>query len=383
MHGVTRIAVVVGLCAHGLAIVRDLHAHGVEVHALEQNRKLPGNWTRCAEVHFCSDINGQGLVDSLDGLGRRLGEDREKVLFLTNDRMVRVVADAGPSAMRDYRVSWMASRDQVRTLLGKDSIEGICSGRGLRYPRSWRVESLGQMERVVSVLEFPVMVKPVRPLSGFKAVVCESREKLRQLVAMFEGDLPFLIQEWIRGDDEALHFCALYLDRGAIRARFDGRKLRSLPRAMGQTTVAIPEKDDEVFDYTRRFFEGLEVSGPVSLEVKRDEEGLLWVIEPTVGRTDYWLDCCVANGVSLAWIEFLYAGRISEAIPRVVRRRVWVDAEREPKAYWELLLADKALAMRGLLPRFTYLDWRDPMPFVRAAGRLANRVIFRRGQGRA
>ena len=200
---------------------------------------------------------------------------------------------------------------------------------------------------------------------------------------MFEGDLPFLIQEWIRGDDEALHFCALYLDRGAIRARFDGRKLRSLPRAMGQTTVAIPEKDDEVFDYTRRFFEGLEVSGPVSLEVKRDEEGLLWVIEPTVGRTDYWLDCCVANGVSLAWIEFLYAGGISEAIPRVVRRRVWVDAEREPKAYWELLLADKALAMRGLLPRFTYLDWRDPMPFVRAAGRLANRVIFRRGQGRA
>jgi hypothetical protein len=86
--------VVVGLCAHGLGIVRDLARAGVPVIALEQNRGLPGIHTRLAQVRLVRDINGPGLLDALDEVANDLSWAGRPVLFLTSDRIVSVVARA-------------------------------------------------------------------------------------------------------------------------------------------------------------------------------------------------------------------------------------------------------------------------------------------------
>src|SRR5688572_23134949 len=89
-------AVVAGLCAHGLAIVRALARYEIDVHALEAVRTLPGCSTRLATVHPVEEVNGPGVVRALKALrGRIPGTDRP-VLFLTNDNMVREVARAWP-----------------------------------------------------------------------------------------------------------------------------------------------------------------------------------------------------------------------------------------------------------------------------------------------
>jgi predicted ATP-grasp superfamily ATP-dependent carboligase len=106
-------AVVVGLCAHGLAVARALDACGVRVHALEQDPSLPGVRSRSAQVSLVRDINGDGLIPALIDRARQLGGSTRPVLFLTNDNMVRTIADAWPELAAHYRLSWAECRAEV------------------------------------------------------------------------------------------------------------------------------------------------------------------------------------------------------------------------------------------------------------------------------
>ena len=99
-------AVVVGLCAHGLAVARSLAARGLSVLALEPDASNPGVRTRLARVESRGPINGPGLATTLLSLAEESGWSRLPVLFLTNDNMVRNVAENCGVLRARYRWSW-------------------------------------------------------------------------------------------------------------------------------------------------------------------------------------------------------------------------------------------------------------------------------------
>jgi len=370
-------ALIVGMCAHGLAIARSLGRRGVQVHALEANDSLPGTTTRHAALHSARDVNGAGLIDALLELRPRLGSaTRPPVLFLTNDNMVSVVAQAWPQLADHYRLSWSHCRETIAALVLKSSLQGQCERAGLPYPRTWQLEHLDEADKVVPHLSFPVIAKPVRPLRAFKVRLLRSEADLERLALGFPADFPLLIQDWISGSESRLSFCALYLDRGRVLGRFDGRKLRSRP--MGHTTVAEPLQDDAIYNASQRFFEGLDLSGPVSLELKRDARGTPWVIEPTVGRTDFWLGCCIANGVDLPYLEYCHQAELALPDTKQRHRYVWVNPERDPLSifWYACQIVKRAVSKRPIAVLYWARD--DIKPCLRsfrlAVGTLSSRV---------
>ncbi len=352
-------AVVVGLCSHGLATVRALARHGVQVHALEANQDLPGFRTRLARVHLVPDINGPGLVSSLLEIRRLIGGVKRPVLFLINDNMVREYAAGSDALEEKYALSWDHARQTIRSLLHKDAIEKRCLEVGLPYPKSRILESFSQAHDSTG-LDYPLIVKPVRPLSRFKVKLAGNRRELSEIVQNYASELPFLIQEYVPGDDRSLFFSALYLDKGKVLARFEGRKLRSYPPARGGTTAAEPFAHQQAHEAACAFFSGLELSGPVSLEFKADTTGQLYVIEPTVGRTDFWVGCCIANGVNLPYLE--YCHQVGHPLPSTeqARRSLWFHTELDPLAplAWKKQARDMGLLYRGTFSYFARDDWK-------------------------
>lgn len=328
-------AVVVGLCAHGLSIARDLHSAGVDVIALEADRTLPGVFTRCADVKFVSDINSQGLVDVLLDLAKSSGFYVKPVLFLTNDRMVEIVGNAIALIGCYYNLSWANNVSSVLPLLDKRNIEARCLEKGLNYPKSVLIVNCDCFLSEMSKLKFPVILKPTRPLSRFKTLVLDSNDSLLESMAVVESSMPVLAQEFIPGDDSSIYFCAFVLKNGDVYSRFDGRKLRSRP--MGHTTVAIPEENEVAFNISKHFFDGLGISGPVSLELKKDTNGAYWVIEPTVGRTDFWVGICSVNGVNLPFVEFQMAIGGDSSLSIQCKKILWVNEDRDPGVLFWLL----------------------------------------------
>ena len=147
---------------------------------------------------------------------------------------------------------------------------------------------------------------------------------------------------------------------------------------MGHTTVAEPCEAQDVYETTSRFFSATSISGPASLELKRDQDGALWVIEPTVGRTDFWVQVCISNGVNLPWIE--YCDQVGLPIPGTAARKqyLWVNTERDPKA---LLFAAAGMARgsiarrRLVLPYFRAGDFR---PVTKATAAKIRRNLLSR-----
>jgi|WetSurSiteA1Bulk_404760.scaffolds.fasta_scaffold17831_2 D-aspartate ligase len=354
-------AVVIGCCGHALSVIRALADNDIPVIALESDPYLPGVRTKLAKVILVEDINGPKLLDALVDVRNDIDCVTNPVLFLTNDRMIKTIGQNLDIVRNRFFVSWMNCSESVMRLLDKESLECHSLEKNLNYPRTFYINGFDDVATAWQQIKQPIILKPAMPLASFKTFFPKSLDELLHFVSRRTGDLPLLAQHYIPGGDERIFFSALYLDNGNILARFDGRKLRSMP--LGHTTVAESCVSEEVFTETSKFFEGLELSGPVSLELKRDKEGALWVIEPTVGRTDFWIGLCVENGVNLPLVE--YCHQLNLDIPHQIQKdfAVWFNEERDPFGRMWLLL-NREFGIRGRESRFIYLKHSDLMPML-------------------
>ncbi len=371
-------AVVLGACGHGLAVIHALASNGVPVLVVESDENLPGIKTNAAQVIFVGTMNGEALIESLIDLGQRILCPGKPVLFLANDRMVRLLGLNWERLSALFSLSWSACRERLLPLLDKSVLEQRCAEVGLLYPQTRIIGFDGDVDPVLEDLGFPLILKPVRPLSGFKTVIPECRQEVLDVVARYRDDLPFLAQRLIPGDDRNIFFSAFYLSEGKVLARFDGHKLRSRP--LGHTTIGESFIDDAVFDRAQQFFAGLALSGPVSLELKRDAEQNFWVIEPTLGRTDFWVGLCIENGVNLPLVEYYHQAGLAMPVTQQSDRAIWFNEERDPLGlFWLAVQPD--FRFRGRRPTFLYLHPHDPKPLFIGLERLFSgflRSVLRR-----
>jgi D-aspartate ligase len=360
-------AVVVGVCAHGLSVIRALAGHDFEIFALDSNPRLPGARTRLARfIKVEEDINTKNLIDALLHLYEKLWSGRQPILFLTNDNMVLNIGKYWQRLQGKFLLSWSGSREVISNLLIKSSLDSHCRMVNINYPKSLIAESNRDLMEKINDIRFPVMIKPAKPLSAFKAEVAQTTNDLLSLITHFPNEYPLVIQDWIPGSDSNLHFSNLYLIDGKPYSRFEGRKLRSSPPGRGQGTIVEPYSSQEVFDLAMRFFAPTGVSGPAALELKRDEQGRWWVIEPTLGRTEFLVGCCVANNVNIPLIEYYHqVGCITESTPQR-DQYIWFNAERDPAALIAYMFGRIATTNRHRKWCFLYLSKNDLYPFLAA-----------------
>lgn len=375
-------ALVLGLDSHGLAVVRALARAGVAVYALEHDAALPGVRSWCPrQVFLRPNPDLDRLYDDLVDVRHALAHHDTVSLLAMNDRQVGALAGSLARLRPLYRLAWADAADEVLRLQRKDRLMQHCARRGLRSPASELVVAPAALH-AAKRLAFPVIAKPVHPLSGFKTVLAHRFEDLQQQLASHGDSFPVVVQEYVPGDDRQIFFAALMLDRGRVVASLCGRKLASFPPARGQTTAAETVHMPEVQALAQRFFADSRISGPVSLEVKRDPEGRFWVIEPTVGRTDFWVGLCIRAGFNLPLLEHQVACGLRPADLPAWRPAQWYDSERDPLA----LLKFVWKARRGLAARrcYSFADLRDWPPMVAALPRLFERAVhgrFWRGFG--
>ena len=374
----TPAALVLGLDSHGLSVARALADAGVPVYALERSRRTPGvRSNRVKAVFYVADYSAERLLPALADIRKSLSAHSQVALLAINDRQVEVIARHLPQLLTDYRIAWADQAQAILTLQRKDMLEEISVRQGLNYPKSRLLLDAVTHDEAAD-LRYPLILKPVRPLSSFKTLLLQSPAELGPALRQYAHDLPILAQEYIAGGDLAIYFGALFLDRGEVVYGMAGRKIASHPPARGQTTIAETVDAPEVLQLTEQFFAGMDLSGPVSLELKRDPDGRYWVIEPTVGRTDFWSELCISAGFNQPDMEFRLACGLPIKRPDHLEPCVWYDTERDPRAYAGLCLSERRLSPRGMRPVFPYVGHGDSGPALRAWQdlfvRLAKRV---------
>ena len=361
-------AVVVGLELNGLGVVRSLARAGAEVIALDTDLARPTCATRHGRKVRVAGLAGAALIEAL--LRLRATLDRDPVLFLTQEAAVETVSAQRAALQGAYRFS-MPDHDLMLTLLDKLRFQALAERLGFPIPRAVRLNAANGTAGLEG-LRFPCVLKPTTKHPDWarhfsKAYrLSDATEAEALWPAMRAVVDEVIVQEWIEGGDSDVYFCLQYRPPDGGRATsFTGRKLRQWPPLVGGTACCIPapEAEADLTDLTGRFFAAAGFVGIGSMEYKRDRrDGRFYMVEPTVGRTDYQEEVATLNGVNIPWAACL--GETGQPPP--------VPAPAAAPAGWRDPEGDaNARAASPGAPEVTWNRWRDayfrfddPMPFV-------------------
>lgn len=356
-------AVVIGLGANGLAVVRALGKFRIPVIVLlsKQESLEPYAATKYAIKWITDTRDEASIMASFSSLDKNSWH----LLFPTTDYVVSFLSRHRDEIPRNCMVQFPEA-SVVETLVNKDKFHQFARANRFPVPRTLLVSDTSHIDDVCRAMTFPVIAKTRTKTykKGLpKAFLIDSHEELRKWydgVKDVHGS--FVIQEFIPGGDEDVFFALQYISsrHGKLLASFTGKKIRQWPPLTGGTASAEPAFLPELTEITYNFFTMVGFRGIGSMEYKRDpRNGIHYMIEPTVCRTDFQEGVAIANGVNIPLIAYRDALGIKQnlATQRKSTRKAWMH-----------FTADRLARNHHMNDgKLTYFSWLFSLRHVRAS----------------
>ncbi len=235
-------------------------------------------------------------------------------------------------------------------------------------------------------LDYPIILKPLtrrdrewRPIAGAaKALEVESPARFGELWhRLAERELDLVAQQLVPGEEDRIESYHAYVDeRGDVAGEFTGRKLRTVPRRLGDTTALTITDAGDVRELGRECMRLLGLRGVAKLDFKRAPDGRLFLFEVNA-RFNLWHLPGAIAGVNLP--ALVYADLAERPRPRIGPVRAGVT--------WSLPWKDVRAAREAGMSLAGWLAWQlrsdsshvisldDPMPFLRG-------MLWRHARGR-
>ena len=367
----TDFAVVAGIDLNGLGVLRALSRAGVPTVAIDTDFYKPTGATRSGEKVRVRSLSGSAFVEDLLQLRRRFTGN--PVLFLTQEASVATVSAEGRRLEQNYRFT-LPSQALVEDLLHKSRFQALAEKHGFPIPRAVRLTK-AQGPGAADGLKFPCVLKPMTKDAAYgkrfaKAYRVASAKEVGALWSEMRAVVDeVIVQEWIEGSDSDVYFCLQYrAPHGGASVSFVGRKTVQWPILVGGTASCIPapEVSTELTALTSGFFDAVGFAGMGSMEYKRDtRDGRFYLVEPTIGRTDYQEEIATLNGVNIPLAA--YFSELGLEAPAATGRaplRAW----RDPIGYAKARLAGAQDPTSRLAPGIeicdAYFRAYDPLPYL-------------------
>jgi predicted ATP-grasp superfamily ATP-dependent carboligase len=363
--------------ATGLGTARAAAGAGIALTGLCSEPSAPTCrsrvWSRLVRVPGDDD---RAFVEAL--LRRAQETSGPRVLLPADDRTVQLVSKHRDELAGHYHFV-LPPAPVVDLLLDKTAFHGWASTRGFPVPETQVARSEADLAAILRDARFPVVLKPLvhtpewEALSpGHKAYKLLRKEDLASIgFPPFAAASRYVVQRWIEGGDDCVHFCLTYVDAaGETAGVYTGRKLLQWLPQTGSTAICVGEPNPALVELTRALWTASGFRGLGSLEAKYClEEGRYYITEPTVGRNNLQSGVAVAGGVNLTRLALVDAlGGPAPKSPEA-RRAAWVNEPFAVRAVARAFAERKTerAALLGLARParlgFAYLAWADPLPF--------------------
>lgn len=341
------VAVVVGLCPTGLAVVRSLGRQGIPVAGIDLNPHAIGFASRyCARIESAEPIlSNQALISALERFGKSLST--RGVLFPTTDDYLNLISQ-NTEKLKKYYIFQPLEENIVNSFLNKKQFYELCIKKNVVIPTTHFPENIEDTILTSRVMTYPCILKPIhshvwqKRLRGQKVFKISSADELIETYKkVTEFNKEVMVQEIIQGKDDRIYLCATYFNKDAEPlAIFTGRALRQYPIEFGTKSLAEAVDEPEVAELSIKFLEAVNFQGICGVEFKRDlKDNQLKMIEINP-RPVRWYSLTDACEVPIVYIA--YRDLLGEKIERV-------NSQKEKK--WIFVWRDLLSAIKYMLKR--------------------------------
>ncbi|WP_310565118.1 hypothetical protein [Hydrogenophaga sp.] len=371
--------VVTGGSANALGVLRSL-AH-CDLTLLCDSTQATAWHSRHGRKVKGANTRAVSVVDDLLALAARLPAGERPVLILTEEKTVVHVSQARERLAPHFRFL-LCEASLLSDLQSKEGFQRLAQQAGSPVPQGAVLRSAADLP-TTRTLQYPCVFKPLEQDATYasrfkKAYKVASADEVAALYREIEPVMPHMIvQEWLDGEDSDIYFCLGFWDQQSnlVGESFTGRKVRSWPLQVGGTAscTSAPEAAAELTRLTNAFAQATGYVGQMGMEFKHDvRRGGFYMVEPTVGRTDYQHEIATLSGCNVLdmMVEHLAGAPVGRSGP--AQAVVWYDEVSDAKA----LAAGAPDRLFSDRPRVAAV-WRprDPMPTLadlaqRASGRL-------------
>lgn len=360
-------AVVVGSGLNALGIVRSLAVASVPVHLLYSDIDAAVH-SRFGSRQRIERTDGQVLISALQEIGKSASD--APVLYLTEEKTVLTVSERRDEVLPYFRLV-LPNHDTLTALMHKQGFQQMAGELEAPIPQAVYLRSESDLAALAG-LKYPCVLKPAVKDYAYgakfqKAYVVHTPDEAAELYRQIAPTLSDLIvQEWIEGSDSDIYFCLQYIAAdGSTVASFVGRKVRSWPPRIGGTAscTAAPEYQEKLSALTTEFFRQVGFVGMGSMEYKRDpRDGEFYMVEPTVGRTDYQEEVATIHGTNLPLAAYLReTGMAPQELCSVIRQKLW----REPVTdRWSFQMQPNLTNPENVKITDAYWRLNDPLPWM-------------------
>lgn len=363
-------AIVIGGGVNALGVVRSLGRAGVPLIVLDTDAGSPAMRSRYGRKLLVAALEGDELLTYLKNLAQELTSSA--MLFLTEEKTINSLSMQRDQLPQNFLIR-LPEHERLMQLMHKQGFQDLAEACMSPVPRAVRLESMQDLAKV-DALNFPCVLKPSKKSYAYgalfkKAYKVSSGAEVRKLYQKIEPTLAdMVVQEWIEGSDAEIYFCLQYIGKdGEVVSSFTGRKIRSWPPRIGGTAscTAAWEHSAELSATTSTFFRQVGFTGMGSMEYKRDaRDGKFYMVEPTVGRTDFQEEVATINGCNLPYAAYCYEFGLPQ-IPvfPAAPPRVWRDALADR---WSFEEGDGEVDDASLSQPIVdcYWRWNDPLPWL-------------------
>jgi D-aspartate ligase len=377
------LAIILGGSVNGLSFARSLGRRGIPTLILD-SESLLGTFTRYGKVLLlpAADEHPQEWMALLKLVASRL--ERPAVLFATSDAHCLWVSQHR-DVLRQYFRFVIPEAETVEQIVNKRSQYQIAQSAGIAVPNGYFPESIEELRRLAPGLLYPCILKPYTSYKGRKKlfkkkvlIIHSEEELLCEYERLTAGELLFMIQEIIPGEDTALYgYLGFWDSEGRESGWLTKKKLRQNPPYFGDGALQITVEAPEVAELSRRLLRAFNYRGFVNIEFKydfRDQTYRLMEINPRSAASNHM---AVSAGIDFPWIGYQY---LTAADPQAIQVAPFrplvkvVNEEWDVQAYFAYRKSG-ALTLRRWLQslygaKITILAWHDPLPFLVGCWRL-------------
>lgn len=374
-------AIVLGMTANGLGVVRSLARAGVRVYALDSYAARPGMSTRYATCLACPDVQKDplGFKDFLEGLLKKIGGTA--VLLPTSDahnEFINAYRDTLDPGLKFA----MTAKPVMDRILDKKGQYQLAIEAGVPMPETFFPKDAVEAKAIAPRMNYPVILKGLttgpwrRKFGDKKAVIVNNAA---ELVSVYQDihDLAHIepiVQEIVKGDDTRHYKICVYMDReGRPLLTFTLRKLRQYPCDFGIGCSVESIWEPKVAELGLKFFNKINYYGVGSIEFKkdtRDEQWKMIELNPRLWAQNSLPDFCGQNFSMTAYREIL--GEKLEPKTAFQEGVKWIAFDEDRTSF-------KGYHAQGRMTWGAWLKsiltgkriwatwvWDDPMPFLKA-----------------
>lgn len=304
-------AVVLGASPTGLAVVRALGKHGVNVRVADYQIDRPAFASR---YHSGTPISGktdEAIIDNL--LTEAAKESTPPVVIPASDAMVLALVEHRERLAGKIRMHGSIESGLAGAIVDKASFYQQCLDANVPSPKTAFPKNAQELSELADAFQFPLLLKPVfghlwrERLGGHKLLVANSKSEFEALIESFGDDANgLMVQELIPGTEQNIWIGAVYRGtQGQHDCCFVGQKVRQYPPDFGSASYAKSKFVDEVADLGWKFLDAVDYRGICGTEFKYDQRDKQYKMIEVNPRPTLWFHLVVASGVELLYQSYL------------------------------------------------------------------------------